>query len=363
MTALVWLLLVAWLPAAVAFRWPCAGRDQRSALAAEERVFWAVVLSVTWSVIVVMALASVGEYRFERLLIVNGVVSAVPALVWRGRLRYGNARPPSYTALVPAAIVAFGAWSFLPPSEFVIGGKDPGVYVNEGVQIAQRGGLIIVDPVVASVPANMRELFMPPHRSNTYYSLRFMGFFVQDPQRGAVIGQFPHLFPASIAIGYGVNGLSGARQTVVFWAVLGLAALYFAGTQVVGRPAAAAAAGLLSVHAIEVWFARYPNSEVTMQALSFAAALAFARALDGQRQFFGPVAGVLVGLQLFLRYDAVLAVGTFAAAATLALFDRRYTGWNFVTALVLTSVAGVLYLKGPMRAYLRVRSASPRTTV
>ena len=43
---------------------------------------------------------------------------------------------------------------------------------------------------------------------------------------------------------------------------------------------------------------------MVMQALMFAAMLAFARALDGGFRFFGPLAGVLVGLQLFLRYDA-----------------------------------------------------------
>ena len=42
--------------------------------------------------------------------------------------------------------------------------------------------------------------------------LRFMGFFIQDPDTGTVVGQFPHVFPASIAIGYGIDGLTGARR-------------------------------------------------------------------------------------------------------------------------------------------------------
>ena len=68
------------------------------------------------------------------------------------------------------------------------------------------------DPVVASVPAASRDLFFPSHAAGNYYGLRFMGFFIQDPADGRVIGQFPHFYPASIAIGYGVNGLSGRAR-------------------------------------------------------------------------------------------------------------------------------------------------------
>jgi hypothetical protein len=36
------------------------------------------------------------------------------------------------------ALVLLGIWRFFPPSEYIIGGKDPGTE-NEGIQIAQRG--------------------------------------------------------------------------------------------------------------------------------------------------------------------------------------------------------------------------------
>ena len=352
MTGLAWLLVIAWLPGSVLFRIPRADRDRRAALPAEERLFWAVLLSTVWSLIVVLGLALIGRYRLQWLLIANGLAALVPALTWRRRLGYGGrARAISWTALVPAGIIALGLWTFRPPSEYVVGGKDPGVYVNEGIQIAQRGGLVNKDPLVAELPVSLRELFFPPYNSPTYYGIRFMGFFIDDPQAGAVVGQFPHLFPASIALGYDVHGLTGARQTVVFWAIAGLVALYFAAVPIVGRFPAAAAAVLLSVNVAEVWFGRYPNAEMVMQALLLAAALAFLRALDGQQRFFGPIAGLLVGLQLFLRFDAVLAVGSFAAAGTLTLFDRRWIGWGFFGALAIASGCGLAYLSGPMRAY------------
>ena len=121
---------------------------------------------------------------------------------------------------------------------------------------------MIHDPVVAAVPPALRPLFFPTYVMQPYESLRFMGFFVEHTATGEVTGQLPHGFPASIAIGYGLDGLTGARLAVAAWAILGLVALYVFAARLAGPITAFAAAALLSVHVIELWFARYPNSEI-----------------------------------------------------------------------------------------------------
>ena len=142
------------------------------------------------------------------------------------------------------AIVAGGLWLYGPPAEYVLGGKDPGGYVNEGVQIAQRGALVATDPVIASVPAEFRDLVLPSHNTPSYYGSRFMGFYVLDPEAGTILGQFPHFLPASIAIGYGLDGLTGVRHVTHFWTLLGLCSVYLAGRAAV-RPDGGAAGTLL----------------------------------------------------------------------------------------------------------------------
>ena len=223
--------------------------------------------------------------------------------------------------------------------------------MNEGIQIAQRGTFTYRDPVVASVPEFARDLFFPSHQRPDYYGLRFMGFFIRNPDTGLVVGQFPHLFPASIAIAYGIDGLTGARRATGVWAVLGLLAVYFAGARLVGRAAAFGGAALLALNVVQVWFARYPNAEIVMQALLFAALLATARAhVDGDR-FFAPIAGYLLGLLLFLRVDAVL--GIVAVLSGVALHVVAGGRWQPLFLVPLATVAGVaaVYLAGPMRAY------------
>ena len=345
-------LLVAWLPGALLLRMPGRSRAYRSALPADERLFWSVILSVVWSVCLVLLLGAFGRYAFERLLVINAGVAALVILGLRQRLRWTTpAGPFTWSAAVPVAIVALGWWLYFPAAEYVIGGKDPGTYLNEGVQIAQGGRIVVRDETVAAVPPPLRDLFFPSHQQSTYYGLRFMGFFIQDPAAGTVVGQFPHLYPASIAIGYGLDGLTGARNTIGAWAILAIIAVYFAGALLFGRVAAGAAAALLAINVVVLWFARYPNSELPMQALLFAALLSAARARSGGGRFFAIVSGSLLGLTLFLRYEILLAMMAFAAVAVLAPVTRERLGLAFSAALAITSAAGLWYLMGPMRAY------------
>jgi hypothetical protein len=353
LTSAASLLLIAWLPGAVVYRLPIASRDRRAALPAEERVFWQILISLAISHAVVLALAAAGRYTFTRLLILDAVVVAGLALAARFRLKLGAPRP-TRSAFVVGALIVVAASGFFPPAEYIIGGKDPGTYVNEGILLAQRGTLVYRDPVIAGVPEFARDLFFPSHQHPAYYGTRFMGFFIQDPGTGRVVGQFPHLLPASIAIGYGIDGLTGARRVVGVWAVLGVVAVYFAGARWLGRPAAAAAAALLGLNVIEVWYGRYPNAEVVMQALVFAALLANARAhfeTPARDHFFGALAGALLGLLLFLRFDAVLAIAAILLANIVAGVRGDRIAWSFLAALAITAALAVPYLFGPMRAY------------
>jgi hypothetical protein len=344
--------LLAYVPGALFFRAPILDPARRRTLPAEERLFWAIVLSVSLSCMVTLGLASVGWYGYGRLLGINVGLSAAALLLWRGQLFAPGAARPTWTAIVPIGLVAFCLWRYGPPAEYVMGGKDPGAYMNAGIQIAQRGALETTDPVVVSVPKPFRDLFFPSHHQETYYSVRFMGFFIMDPDRGLVLDQFPHLFPASIAVAYGVNGLTGARYAPLAWTLLALVAVYLVGARLFGPAAAAAGAGLLAINVVEVWFGRYPNAEAAAQALLFAAMLAWSRAQADDQPFFGPVAASLAGMLLFLRFDMILALAGFVGAAAIGRAAGQRPVIGFFATLTLWMAAAALYLFGMMKPYM-----------
>jgi hypothetical protein len=133
--------------------------------------------------------------------------------------------------------------------------------------------------------------------------------------------------------------------------MLGLIAVYLVGVQVFGRLAATAAGVLLAVNVVQVWHGRYPSAEIAWQVLVFGSILAFGRAITGDRPFFGAVAGTLLGLQLFFRYEAVLVITAFLAATTLLAANRQRIGWAFGLTLAVVGGLGLWYITVPMAAY------------
>jgi len=350
------LITIGYLPGAVVYRLPLADRARRAALPADERAFWAVILSCTITTLAALALASAGAYTFGRLLAADLAFAAALLVIARGRLRLGpGAAGPSWTIVLPAALVGLGLYLFFPSSEYVMGGKDPGTYMNQGIQIGQHGSLVINDPTLAAVPEEFRSMFLtgdPSEVEGLNQGVRFMGFFVLDRSRGEVMGQFPHAFPVWVAIGYGLDGLSGARRAVGAWAIVGLLAVYFAGARFAGRAPAFIGTLLLGINVAQIWYARYPNSEVMQQALLFATLLALARAYRDDVRFFAPVAGVLLGTLMFVRLDSLVILGFIGAGLLLLIADGKRLGWSFLAPLAGLLAAAAAYFAGPMRAYI-----------
>ena len=170
-------------------------------------------------------------------------------------------------------------------------------------------------------------------------------------QRGSVTGQFPQGYPIWIAIAYGLDGVTGTRRVIAWWAILGVLAVYFAAKRLIGPLPAAAAAGLLCVHVIQTWYARYPNSEIVTQALLFAALLAHAYAHEDEDRFFGPVAASLLGLALFTRFPVVVAVGAAVAASLLAHVSGYRARAGFLVTMTAWVVAAGAYYLTQLRPY------------
>ena len=348
---LLLVVLVAYLPGTILLRFSPAVRQTSAVLTAEERLFWAVAISVSLSSVAALVLAACGTYDIDYLAFINGTITLALTLASRGRLQLPEASRPNRTAVAPLILLGLALVTFfyVPPAEYIIGGRDPGVYVNEGIQITQRNSLVIEDPVVRSVPPEYRHLFFPPRtnqREQGYNSVRFMGFFIMNPSTGQVVGQFPHLYPVWIAIAYDIYGLTGVRYVLGLWAIFGVLAIYFVGAKLLGRPAAFAGTGLLILHVAQVWYARYPNAEIIMQALIFTGLLAYARTHADKSRLFGLIAAVTIGLSLFAHITSVLAVAGTGLAALLGRAGGQRIRLDFLVPLgLITAIAGGYYLQ------------------
>ena len=104
---------------------------------------------------------------------------------------------PGWNAAIPAALLlpASGCTSRVPAPEYVLGGRDPGVYVSEGIQIAH--GNRSSRPIASQrrVPHRRAICFFRRTRiRTTQRSLH--GFHLRNPETGTVTGQFPQVTPS-----------------------------------------------------------------------------------------------------------------------------------------------------------------------
>ena len=116
------------------------------------------------------------------------------------------------------------------------------MYMNAGVQIAQRGSLVIDYWLAASLPAETRGLFFPQHEDGRTTATASWASSSIHRDQARVIDQFPHLYPTRR------DRLRAGRAHrcalhVGVCAVIGVLALYFLGARLrAGPPAPAPAA-------------------------------------------------------------------------------------------------------------------------
>ncbi|HET8647867.1 MAG TPA: glycosyltransferase family 39 protein, partial [Vicinamibacteria bacterium] len=198
------------------------------------------------------------------------------------------------------------------PTEYLVGGRDPGVYVAAMGLIGRTGGIAYTDPVVQSIPSEDVALFYRNPDAPDFTWARFAGFPLENPRTARVFPEFFHLFPVFGAYLFQSMGVKGALATPPVFGVLGTLGAFFVLRRLFGPAPALLGGLLLATNVVQVWFARYPVSEPVSQCLLFLGLLAFARWEESGDATFGALAGFALGLTFLVRIDSVLLLGPLA---------------------------------------------------
>jgi 4-amino-4-deoxy-L-arabinose transferase-like glycosyltransferase len=273
--------------------------------------FQLLLFSVLWTGWLAVLLAQWGRFSIVTLLWGNLLYSLVLALWgWRRGVSWRIPRWRLRRAdLLLLGIMTLAAVLFTHPHEFVLGGADAGVYVNLGANIVRTGSWLIHDPVIAAVdpvlyPGLFRE--QPAYAIPQY--IQYPGFYLTAPASGNITPQFYPLHPVWLAIFYGLGGLKFSLFATPLWGILGCVAVYFTAKSLFGRRTALLAAGLLTLTATQIWFSRYPTSEVLAQFLLFGGLYAFVLYLEERSLWAGLLAGFALGGVTLVRLDLYFIV-------------------------------------------------------
>ena len=206
-----------------------------------------------------------------------------------------------------------------------MGGADAGVYVNLGANIARTGGILIHDPTLAALDPSLYAALLrplPPSELTPYYLMP--AFYVPGTPAGLIIPQFYPLHPVWQAVGYALGGLRAELLVTPLWGLLGALAVYFTTRRLWGWRAGLLALAALSVTAMQVWFARYPTTEMLTQYLLWTGAWALIAWMDKRepRGLWAVLAGGALG-QVFLTRIDVCPAGLAGTGWHLAVVDAR----------------------------------------
>jgi hypothetical protein len=282
-------------------------REDRQALEPDEGLFLAVGLSVMASAWVGLVLAEAGRFSLVAAAALLAAGSVAAAVVFHRRLGPPLRRPRAWGEVLPAAaVLALAVALQARPSEYVVGGRDPGAYVAAMATIARTGGVVVTDPVVLSIPPEDVELFYRNRERPDFSWSRFMGFDLERPSSGRVFPQFFHLFPVFGAYLFQTLGIRGALATPPVFGILGTMAVFFVTRRLFGRGAALLTGILLGLNVIQVWFGRYPVSEAMSQFLLFTAMLFMLLWEERRSDVLGVLGGISLGLSLLVRIDSAL---------------------------------------------------------
>jgi hypothetical protein len=288
-------------------------RYEHAAVALDEALFLTVAVSVGWSAWLALMLAELGRFSLVTAGAATAVLAAMAALLGRTRLAWPFPRPRGAAQVVPAAVVLLVAFVLQArPTEYLLGGRDPGVYVAAMGVIGRTGGIAHTDPTVRAIPPEDVALFYRNPDAPDFTWARFAGFPLESPRSGRVFPEFFHLFPAFGAYLFQSMGVKGALATPPVFGILGTLGVFFVLRRLFGAAPALLGALLLATNVVQVWFARYPVSEPMSQFLVFLALLAFLRWDEGGETAWGALAGAALGLTLLVRIDSVLLFGPVA---------------------------------------------------
>lgn len=288
------------------------------------------ILGTGWSALL---LAELGRFSAVAALTAGLVSGALLSILG---IRSSGGRDiecrDSWGHVVAMCIAAGSLFLTLPPSEMILGGWDPGVYIHTAAAVSRSGSLQIpADDFTRLTEEQLRTV----SRDLDGIPEPFGGMRLLP--NGKLSPQFFHLYPALMAVAYaffGVWGCLALNAVLNAGCILGIYAL---AKMLYGWKWGIAAAVLLALNPAQVWQAKFQTSEMLTQFLLLAGTSALLELDRPERKSIAAIlAGSCYGLALLTRYDTILFLAPLLILLLWHASTRRtHRGAYLTMALVL----------------------------
>lgn len=189
---------------------------------------------------------------------------------------------------------------FFQPTEYYIGGRDPGVYVNAAVNMAKTGQIMKKDPLINQVKEDYPEVF----ETNTH---KYAGFYIETRDGETWINpQFYHGYTAWLALGYQWLGENWFLYITPLLGLISIMVMYRSVGELVNERVGFITAALLTINISQIWYARGPYTEILSQLLLWFSIYLLIKAQMFKNPLLALVAGLAIGATILVRLDNIL---------------------------------------------------------
>jgi 4-amino-4-deoxy-L-arabinose transferase-like glycosyltransferase len=231
---------------------------------------------------------------------------------------------------------------FFHPNPWILGGRDQGVYINTGVNIANTGSILIHDNLLKSLNVSEYGNFFSigdNHSNNPaiYEGSQYPGFYITDSQTGAVTPQFFYLWPSWIAIFYSIFGLSIGLFVTPFFAVLSIISIYLVGKTLFNSRVGLLAAFFSTLNFAFIWYSREPTTEIFTMFLIFLGIFAFvhlSRQSSFSKYYYAIIASLCLGEIFLTRIDTVLLLIPFILFLVYLWVEHQFKAEHMVFVII-----------------------------
>ncbi len=264
------------------------------------------------------------------------------------------------------------------PSEYIVGGRDHGVYVNTGIYIAKTGGILVQDSEITAVQAELRSVLVWPE-TRLYQAgfpgpwsegQRLSGLTIRDTDAGIYLPHAFHLYPALIAVFYAAGGVPLALLTTMVLALTGSLAIHLVTARLFGQPVGFLTLLLLTFSLTQVWFTGYPTAEIMVQVFFWGGLFLLLLLLETGNRATAVLAGACFGLLTLAKLDTVLVPVTLAVVFLYLWLRRQFQPaywWAIGVYLLLniqalwhaSVIATIYFLDHAVRVLLPTFIANP----
>lgn len=313
-----------------------------------ERIGRSIVYVTLTNVFMSMILAIIGYYSMVRLIIVNILfVIALFILISNKKQIWKLAWCESREILTHKCfllIIAIAAiLYFFFPTNYMLGGRDPGLYYLNGIHIVQSGGYQYEeDEFLIQNEEALSEIITPGYPG--LYSDYEYGF---SENFGEITPQFMPMFPSAMAIGYDLGGIALMIRVNGYLTILSFFIIYFFLSNFFSKKTANVAILLLTLSPAQLWYGRNSVSEILLQLIIFLSVDLYARGFEERKRKNSIIAGFLLGLGIMDRIDAYfLGIGLIAILLYSILFSKKRSEYAFYSVLTYCIIAGLGFLYG-----------------